>query len=326
VIRCVLSAAIAAFAPMAQPLAAQRPFYPVRGVVTDTELAPVAGVEVLIAGGSRITTTDARGRFVLDSVPEGKVRLTVRRVGYLALHPTITVPQSSGDMLQVVLLPFAQQLEPIQVDVSRRGISGVVGDTGYRALAGATVELLGARRQVRTDSAGRFAFDDLKPGHYMLRVARAGYRTRLVGADLTGAGREYSIFMHEIRPGRAEWADTRPSIWALEDLSLRLAMEPKRNRMTRDELARYGTMALCDIPRIRLLVRDQASVLIRGTDRMFGADLCAWSADQMDLIEWGGNACRAVGGVARALGTDCGPRGALRGRQQSGFVILWPRG
>jgi len=106
-------------------LAAQRPVHQVRGVVTDTELAPVAGVEVLIAGGSRTTTTDARGRFVLDSVPEGKVRLTVRRVGCLALHPTITVPMSPGDMLQVILLPFAQQLEPIQVDVPRRGVSGV---------------------------------------------------------------------------------------------------------------------------------------------------------------------------------------------------------
>jgi hypothetical protein len=311
--------------PGAVGLAAQRPFHQVRGVVTDTELAPVAGVEVLIAGGSRTATTDARGRFVLDSVPEGKVRLTVRRVGYLALHPTITVPQSPGDMLQVILLPFAQQLEPIQVDVPRRGISGVVGDTGYRALAGATVELLGARRQVQTDSAGRFGFDDVKPDHYMLRVARAGYRTRLVGVDLTRAGREYSIFMHELGRGRAEWADTRPASWALQDLSLRLAMEPKRNRMTRDELARYGTMALCDIPRIRSLVHERASVLIRGTDRL-GPDLCAWGADQMDLIEWGGNACRAVGGVARALGTDCGPSGVLRGRQQAGFVILWPRG
>jgi len=326
VIRHVLPAAIAALALAAQPLAAQRPFYQVHGVVRDIDLVPVAGVEVMIAGGSRTTTTDTRGRFVLDSVPEGKVRLTVRRMGYLALHPTITVPQSPDDMLQVILLPFAQQLEPIQVDVPRRGISGVVGDTGYHALPGTTVELLGARRQVWTDSVGRFAFDDLKPDHYMLLVAREGYRTRLIGVDLTGPGREYSIFLHELGPGRAEWADTRPAIWALEGLSLRLAMEPKRNRMTRDELARYGTMALCDIPRIRALVHDQATVLIRGIDRMLGSDLCAWSADQMDLIEWGGNACRAVGGVARALGNDCGPSGALRGRQQAGFVILWPRG
>lgn len=325
-IRCVLPAVIAAGTLLAQPLAAQRPLHVVRGVVTDTERAPVAGVEVLISGGSRTATTDARGRFVLDSVPEGKVRLTVRRVGYLAIHPTISVPQPPGETLEVILLPFAQQLEPIQVDVSRRGIYGVVGDTGYRALPGTTVELLGAKRQVRTDSTGRFAFDDVKNGHYMLRVARAGYRTRLVGADLTGAGREYSIFMHELRPGRVEWADSRQALWALDGLSLRLSMEPKRNRMTRDELARYGTMALCDIPRIRALVRDQASVVMRGTDLLFGADLCAWSADQMDLIEWGGNACRTVGGVAQALGSGCGPRGALRGRQQSGFVILWPRG
>jgi hypothetical protein len=326
VIRGWLPIVIAAGVLVGQPLAAQQPLHLVRGVVKDTDMAPVAGVEVLIAGRSRSATTDAQGRFVLDSVPGGKVRLTVRRVGYLAIHPTVSVPQPPDETLEVILLPFAQQLEPLQVDIPRRAVSGVVGDTGYRAIPGATVELVGAKREVLTDSTGRFSFDDLKSGHYMLRVARAGYQTRVVGVDLTGAGRDYSIFMHKLRPGRVEWADSRQAIWALEGLSLRLSMEPKRNRMTRDELVRYGTTALCDIPRIRALVRDYPTVIMRGTDRLIGAELCGWSADQMDLIEWGGNACRVVGGVAQAAGSGCGPRGALSARQQSSFVILWPRG
>jgi hypothetical protein len=323
-IRMLRFAVIALAVLGAPPLAAQRPTYVVRGVVTDTDLAPVAGVEVLIPGRSRGATTYERGWFVLDSVPEGRIRLTVRRVGYMALHPTIAVPQPPLDSLHIILIPFAQQLAPLEVEIPRRVISGVVGDTGYRALPGTTVELVGGGTETLTDSTGRFVFDDLKKGHYMLRVARPGYQTRVIGVDLTGTGREFSIFLQHLRPGRVEWADSRQAIWALDGLALRLSMEPRRNRMTRDELARYGSMALCDIPRIRALVRDQASVIMRGTDVLF-ADLCAWSADQMDLIEWGGNSCRSVGGVARTLGNDCRPQGALTTRRQSGFVILWPR-
>ena len=82
-IRHALPAAIAAGVLMAQPLAAQRPFHQVRGVVTDVERAPVPGVEVLIAGGSRTATTDVLGT---DCGPRGALRGR-RQSGFVILWP-----------------------------------------------------------------------------------------------------------------------------------------------------------------------------------------------------------------------------------------------
>ena len=56
------------------------------------------------------------------------------------------------------------------------------------------------------------------------------------------------------------------AVGALADLSTRLAMEPKRNRMTRKELERYGSMAVCDIPRVRSIVGDDPNIIYRGNN------------------------------------------------------------
>ena len=53
---------------------------------------------------------------------------------------------------------------------------------------------------------------------------------------------------------------------------------------TRAELDRYGTIALCEVPRVRSVTkRVGASVLMR-TIPQPGVDLCAYTADQFDLV------------------------------------------
>lgn len=317
----------------AAPLAAQRELHTVRGVVTDTDGRPVQGAEVLLDSRKRAATTDAAGRFLLDSVPAGNRRLLVRRVGFLPVQPPVRVPQAPGDSLTVVLVAFAQQLDPIVVDVGKRGIYGVVGDTGYRALPGTVVELIGAARYVTTDSTGRFAFDDLKERQYMLRVSRAGYLARLLPVDLTGKGRELSVFLHEYRPGTMDWANSLEAAGALEDLGHRLALEPKRYRMTRDELVRYGTAALCDIPRIRSVVGQEANIIMRGTTWYRSASLCGWTAEQVDLLEWGSDPCKETWkSIADVLGIYCGANPArmlslyaTTPELRRPWVVVWPR-
>lgn len=320
-------------AGIAGPAAAQKPLHTVVGVVLDGDANPLVGVEVLLDSPERRAATNRLGIFRLDSVPEGKRRIVVRRIGYLAVHPTVTVPQAPGDTVHVILLRTAQELEPIIVQADRPGIRGVVGDTGYRALPGTVVELLGARRGTVTDDRGRFAFENLKQGQYMLRISRKGYRARIMSVNLTKTGQEYSIFLNEFRPGAFDWANSHEAVGALTDLSIRLAPESHWNRMTRAELERYGTMALCDIPRLRIMTsKVDPSIVMRGTAWIRGANLCGWNADQIDLIEWGPDPCKeAWKSIADLLGVNCGPQSKVNlfstaPAARGPWFILWPRG
>jgi hypothetical protein len=303
----------------------------VRGVVRDTALAPLPGVEVILLSPRRSTVTDAAGHFAIDSIPEGVRHLLIRRIGFVPLHPTVRVPQT--DTVHAILLPAPQNLPPLIVEVERAGIRGVVGDTAWHALPGTLVELLGARSADTTDERGRFAFENLRQGHYVLRISREGYVARLFSLDLSTQGQEYSIFLEPYHRGLFDWANTIEAGNALADLATRLAMEPRRNRMTRGELERYGSMALCDIPRLRLAGTDPL-ILLRGVSLQQNASACAWSADEVDLLEWGDDPCKeAAKTLAEVLRIYCGPtRGAsfgFSGRQTSqkrpGYLVIWPR-
>ena len=329
----------------AGPAVAQDRAHAILGVVRDTAGKPLPGIEVLLLSPKRSTVTDASGHFRLDEVPNGVRNLLVRRIGYLPVHPTVRVPQNPADTLLVTLLPAPQFLPPVIVETERPGVRGVVGDTAYHALPGAVVELLGARLSDTTDKGGRFAFENLRPGQYMLRVTRPGYIARMLSVELTKLGQEYSIFLQEFRPGYFDWAQSREAAWALPDLATRLVTEPRRNRMTRAELARYGTTALCDIPRLRTIVPPTArrragtpagdpNILLRGRTWIKFASLCGWSADEIDLVEWGPDPCReAAKTIAEAMGIYCGPAArvvtlygeppSLSGRGP--YVVLWPR-
>lgn len=314
------------------PAALPAQSHTVRGVVRTTDGVPIPGAEVQLESPRMATTTDALGGFRLENVPEGNRRLLVRRIGFLAMHPRVKVPQAPGDSLVILMLQLAQELAPIVVEAEAPGIRGVVGDTGFRALPGTVVELLGSREYRTTDSTGRFAFQDVRPGHYMLRVSRQGYVGRLLPLELVKRGQEFSILLREHKVGEFDWANSREAAVALPDLSTRLAMEPKRTRMTRADLARYGTMPLCEIPRVRSLVGEAPSIIMRGVHYMRNADFCAWTADQIDLIEFGADPCReSWKSIADVLGVYCGPSRAVSlyakvpGRR-NGYVVLWPGG
>jgi hypothetical protein len=321
-------------AGLVRPVAAQRELYTVRGVVRDIEGRVVPDVEITMEAPNRASRTDARGFFRLDSIPEGKRRLRARRIGYLAVNPVVLVPRLDTDTLQVIMLELPQQLEAIEVRVERKGIYGVVGDTAYHALPGTLVELLGARLADTTDEQGRFAFEEIKDyRHFVLRVSRVGYYGRLISVD-HDKGREFSIFLSEYQKGSFDWANSREAGGALADLATRLAMEPRRTRMTREELARYGTMALCEIPRIRSQAGRNPAVIMRGATWMRSATLCAWTADQVDLLEWGGDPCKeAYKSIAQVLSIWCGPSAgrmvpslyATIPERRPGYVVVWPR-
>jgi hypothetical protein len=278
------------------------------GVVHDTAGAPLEGADVLI--GQRRATSDVRGRFRLDSLVAGRQQIVIRRLGYLPLRTSIELPAGTSSFA-FRLEPAPVELPPLVVEVRRRGIYGVVTLEGTRPAAGARVRAMGARGgEVRTDSAGRFAFPDADNGAYLVLISHPGYRDRTLSFELPrGEGRELAI---GLAPG--DGGESRADAQAFQDLRLRLAAGFRRERFTAAGLERFGSDQLCQMP-IRagmnpLIVVNGVNVY-RNMPRSF---LCFWRADEVELLEFGLNRCREPSGTLRLLAPGCG-----------GYVVIWER-
>jgi hypothetical protein len=57
-------------------------------------------------------------------------------------------------------------------------------------LVGATVQLLNAGKGVNTDSLGRFRFEDLEPGRYLVQISYLGYQQLAISELLVSSGKE----------------------------------------------------------------------------------------------------------------------------------------
>lgn len=317
----------------AAPLRAQQPVHTVRGVVRDTAAVPLAGAEVVQTGGTRRATTGADGRFALDSVAPGRLSLVVRLLGYYPSQTSVAVPQGGSDSLVILLAPRPQVLEEIVVQSERRGISGVVGDTAYRAIAGARVALIRGHQTAVTDSMGRFAFPDLNPGAYVLSISHPLFRGRMISVLLPDrGGKEYSIFLMH-RGSRRDWTDSGALRLALSQLDARLAWGIERTRIAGEDLRRYGSLPLCEVSRIRVRGHPEPTILVDGHLRMpEGTTLCAWNADEVELVEFGDDACKDDSKtLAEILKIWCsGRRAASFGystprRGDPGYVVIWLR-
>jgi hypothetical protein len=282
------------------PLAAQRPMQTVRGVVRDTAGAPLPGADILL--GSRKAVTNELGVFRIDSLPVGEYPLTIRMVGYEPVRSRVAVVAAEPTELEYLMVPTPFLLDPVIVEGRRTGIWGVVGDTAYRAAPGATVQVLGTRGgTMQTDSMGRFGFPEADRGPYMVRVTMPGYAERLFLVELTrGEGRELAVML---TPGRA--AGNRAE-WALHALEETLVWGEPRLRLTRSELARYGTLSLCNLPRIAQLdgrTGRDLTVILNGTTIVRTFSLCSWRIDEIDLIQFREQRTRGPGGSTRAITT-----------------------
>ena len=105
--------AAACLVVFSEPLIAQS----IAGIVRqDSTARPMAGVEVLLEGSERKTTTDAAGRFVLGSLARGSAVVLFRSVGYRPVR--VTVQLVSADTVQVnavMVREGTQQLDPVEV-------------------------------------------------------------------------------------------------------------------------------------------------------------------------------------------------------------------
>jgi hypothetical protein len=88
------------------------------GLVADQFAQPVAGAEVLLAGGAEpvSTRTGEAGAYRLDGLPPGRPQLRFRRLGYLPVAVTIdAAPGTLADRdMVLVKLPFAVDAATVQ--------------------------------------------------------------------------------------------------------------------------------------------------------------------------------------------------------------------
>src|SRR5947209_18025057 len=90
-------------------------------------------------------------------------------------------------LVAVLVVGSGEQALPQTTSVTH-SVSGVVLDTSGAAIVGADVTLTqheAAISQTRTDNAGSFHFDDLKPGDYQLAVQHPGFRQTTLSVTLS---------------------------------------------------------------------------------------------------------------------------------------------
>jgi carboxypeptidase family protein len=320
---------------------AQQPLQSVSGFVRDSSGAGLGGADVTI--GQRRTTTGPQGSFRIDSLRPGQYSITIRLVGFSPVRSRVAVVASEPTELEYFLTQEPLRLPTMVVAARRTGLFGAVGDTGFRAIVGARVQVGGTNGgEVRTDSTGRFAFPLAHGGQYMVRVTFPGYGERRFLVELKrGEGRELGVLLAPY-PGVASRADDI----AVEELGKRLAAGLRQERLTSLQLERYESLPLCDLPRIKAEIgtNRNASILlsVNGVTADTSADLarlCAWRADEVELVEFGPDTCRDVTlTIPDLVGIYCAFRSRRSPRSMMGsggrvrtqgvgmrYVIIWEK-
>ncbi len=207
----------------------------VSGVVLDTGGIPIDSVDIRIASLQRRTFSDVNGIFRFEGVGPGSYEVGARRLGFAPQVRRVTLAGGRGGSARFSLVPVRYALPPVIVSSARGGLSGIVGDTGFNALRGARVYVIGTGQRTVTDSAGAF-FVAVEPGSYMVEVTTAGFARKLLSVRIPeDSGRHVTVWLMPTRRG----ADHRQGD-ALERLRVRMMLRRSTARLyTREDLSRY---------------------------------------------------------------------------------------
>ena len=82
----------------------------------------------------------------------------------------------------------------VQSATARRGLSGVIGDTTFQAIAGARIHVVGSDARAETIHDGTFLLP-LQPGRYLVEVAHAAFAQQLIGVTVPAdSGRRLALW------------------------------------------------------------------------------------------------------------------------------------
>lgn len=211
------------------------------GAARDTFAIGIDSVEITIPELKLRAFTDGEGKFRFDKLGRGEYTVRARKIGYAPQVRSVTV-EDDGGVGMFDLLQLHRTLPPVVVNAVRGGLGGVVGDTSYRALAGAEVRLMEQGFLVTTDSSGYFHFD-VGPGQYYVSVSREGYHERTLAVRIPkDSGRRVTVFLEE---GKT----TARSAHNVDDFRERLAwrLPTKSSLYSHDDLVDMGVVWVGDV-------------------------------------------------------------------------------
>jgi hypothetical protein len=108
-----------------------------RGVVVDSaSRAPVAFADVTILALHMVTRADSQGHFSLSRLPQGRIELSVRRLGFQPQRETIVLSGGGNDSVLVVLVAQPEILSAVAVSGGERRRRQMVEDFYVRRARG----------------------------------------------------------------------------------------------------------------------------------------------------------------------------------------------
>src|SRR5688572_11604935 len=218
----------------------------IRGRVTAQDTgAPVRRAQVrgtsAGAGGGRLATTDADGRFELRDLPAGQWSLTASKPGFVAQRLGQRRPFETVVPLD---LQDGQQLTTANFALTRGGaITGRVFDDFGDPVANARVQVLrsqmveGRRRLVQTgtgdetDDTGAFRLYGLAPGdYYVAATLRAGPQDFFGGAGGGAGGGERAGYAPTYFPGTGNVSEAqRVTLGLGQEMTVSFSLLPVRS-------------------------------------------------------------------------------------------------
>jgi hypothetical protein len=171
----LLASALCAFA---QGVGAQG-LATLRGAVTNEAGRPLEQAQVTLdpQGSNRQVRTDRDGRYSIIGVPTGSHTIRVTWVGFSP--ETRQVDITLNEMTVDFVLKRLTRLDTVAVTARRTGIYGsVISIDSLLPVAGARVEIIGARKADSTNSSGTFNFPDIQGGSYIVRIKHPFFDSR----------------------------------------------------------------------------------------------------------------------------------------------------
>jgi hypothetical protein len=175
-------------------LGAQGPTF-VSGAVRDETGGPIREALVVVDPDSLSlrTRTGVDGRYRI-AVPSGRFEVRIVRIGFRPQSQNVVVSGTDVE-LNVVMQSVAIPLDTVAVRVARAGLYGLVVTRGInllphepRALAGASVEVIGEPYRTTTGADGRFSIPQLGFGFHSLLITLDRFSPRVIPVTIPEQG------------------------------------------------------------------------------------------------------------------------------------------